>query len=288
MSFIRSFCCAALLASSPIIFATTSSAQENKPENKITVADVNGEAIYLEEVMRLAEKLPAEYRQRPLESYFGGLVDDVIDSRLAAVAGAESGLSENPDVSRLMEVAAMRVLAEAWIAEQVNKAITEDALTATYKLFIADNGSREEVKARHILVPEEATARAIIEKLTGGADFAEIAKTDSTGPSGPNGGDLGYFARGAMVPTFEAAAFELEPGSFTPEPVQTQFGWHIIKVEDKRVATPPSFEEMVPQLRQNLLNQTLGQILEKLRASAQINRRSFEDIRTEAQAAQAQ
>ena len=284
MSFIRSFCCAALLVSSPIIFATTSSAQENK----ITVADVNGEAIYLEEVMRLAEKLPTEYRQRPLESYFGGLVDDVIDSRLAAVAGAESGLSENPDVSRLMEVAAMRVLAEAWIAEQVNEAITEDALTATYKLFISDNGSREEVKARHILVPEEATARAIIEKLTGGADFAEIAKTDSTGPSGPNGGDLGYFARGAMVPTFEAAAFELEPGSFTPEPVQTQFGWHIIKVEDKRVATLPSFEEMVPQLRQNLLNQTLGQILEKLRASAQINRRSFEDIRTEAQAAQAQ
>ena len=161
-------------------------------------------------------------------------------------------------------------------------------MTATYKLFIADNGSREEVKARHILVPEEATARTIIEKLTGGADFAEIAKTDSTGPSGPNGGDLGYFARGAMVPTFEAAAFELEPGSFTPEPVQTQFGWHVIKVEDRRVATPPSFEEMVPQLRQNLLNQTLGQILEKLRASAQINRRSFEDIRTEAQAAQAQ
>ena len=288
MSFIRSFCCAALLVSSPIIFATTSSAQENKPETKITVADVNGEAIYLEEVMRLAEKLPTEYRQRPLESYFGGLVDDVIDSRLAAVAGAESGLSENPDVSRLMEVAAMRVLAEAWIAQQVNAAVTKDALAATYKLFIADNGSREEVKARHILVPEEATARAIIEKLTGGADFAEIAKTDSTGPSGPNGGDLGYFARGAMVPTFEAAAFELEPGSFTPEPVQTQFGWHIIKVEDKRVATPPSFEEMVPQLRQNLLNQTLGQILEKLRASAQINRRSFEDIRTEAQAAQAQ
>ena len=288
MSFIRSFCYAALLASSPIIFATASSTQENKPENKITVADVNGEIIYLEEVMRLAEKLPAEYRQRPLESYFGGLVDDVIDSRLAAVAGAESGLSENSDVSRLMEVAAMRALAEAWIAQQVNEAVTEDALTATYKSFIADYGSPEEVKARHILVPEEATALAIIKKLAGGADFAEIAKTDSTGPSGPNGGDLGYFARGAMVPTFEAAAFELDPGSFTPEPVQTQFGWHIIKVENKRVATPPSFEEMVPQLRQNLLNQTLGRILEELRASAQINRRNFEDIRTEAQAAQAQ
>jgi peptidyl-prolyl cis-trans isomerase C len=198
MSFIRSFCCAAFLASSSIIFTTTSSAQENK----IPVADVNGEVIYLAEVMRLAEQLPDEYRQRPLESYFGGLVDDVIDARLAAAAGAESGLSENADVARLMEVAAMRVLAESWIAQQVNEAITEDALAAAYKLFIADSGSREEVKARHILVPEEATARAIIEKLAGGADFAEIAKTDSTGPSGPNGGDLGYFPRGAMVPTF--------------------------------------------------------------------------------------
>lgn len=288
MSLIRSFCCAALLVSSPIIFATTSSAQENKQENKITVATVNGEKIYLAGVMRLAEQLPAEYRQRPLESYFSGLVDDIIDSRLAAVAGAESGLSENPDISRLMEVAAMRVLAEAWIAQQVNEAVTEDALAATYKLFIADSGLREEVKARHILVPEEATARAIIEKLAGGAEFAEIAKIDSTGPSGPNGGDLGYFARGAMVPAFEVAAFELELGSFTPEPVQTQFGWHIIKVEDKRVATPPSFEEMLPQLRQKLLNQTLGRVLEGLRASAQINRRSFKDIRTEAQAAQVQ
>jgi peptidyl-prolyl cis-trans isomerase C len=283
MSFIRSFCCAAFLASSSIIFTTTSSAQENK----IPVADVNGEVIYLAEVMRLAEQLPAEYRQRPLESYFGGLVDDVIDARLAAAAGAESGLSENADVARLMEVAAMRVLAESWIAQQVNEAITEDALAAEYKLFIADSGSREEVKARHILVPEEATARAIIEKLAGGADFAEIAKTDSTGPSGPNGGDLGYFPRGAMVPTFEAVAFELKPGTFTSEPVQTQFGWHVIKVEDKRVTTPPTFEKIAPQLRQNLLNQNLGRVLEGLRASAQINKRSFDDIRTEAQAAQA-
>ena len=283
MSFIRSFCCAAFLTSSSIIFTTTSFSQENK----IPVADVNGEVIYLAEVMRLAEQLPAEYRQRPLESYFGGLVDDVIDARLAAAAGAESGLSENADVARLMEVAAMRVLAESWIAQQVNEAITEDALAAAYKLFIADSGSREEVKARHILVPEEATARAIIEKLAGGADFAEIAKTDSTGPSGPNGGDLGYFPRGAMVPTFEAVAFELTPGTFTSEPVQTQFGWHVIKVEDKRVTTPPTYEKIAPQLRQNLLNQNLGRVLESLRASAQINKRSFNDIRTEAQAAQA-
>ena len=274
MSFIRSFCCAAFLASSSIIFTTTSFAQENK----IPVADVNGEVIYLAEVMRLAEQLPAEYRQRPLESYFGGLVDDVIDARLAAAAGAESGLSENADVARLMEVAAMRVLAESWIAQQVNEAITEDALAAAYKLFIADSGSREEVKARHILVPEEATARAIIEKLTGGADFAEIAKTDSTGPSGPNGGDLGYFPRGAMVPTFEAVAFELTPGTFTSEPVQTQFGWHVIKVDDKRVLDLPPLDNIRSQLVEIMTSELATQLADELYEKATIRRLSVDKI----------
>ncbi len=284
MNAIRTLCCLALLLSAPVIFATKSIAQDFD----IMVGDVNGEPIFLNEVMRLAEQLPAEYRQRPLESYFGGLVDDVIDSRLAAVAGAKSGLSEDPDIARLMKTAALRVLAEAWIAKEVNASITEEGLKANYDLFLADSTSREEVKARHILVPEEGTALAIIEKLSDGADFVELAKTESTGPSGPNGGDLGYFPRGAMVPAFEAAAFELEPNSFTKEPVQTQFGWHIIKVEDKRIAQAPSFEEMKSKLRQNMLNQNLGRILEELRASAKINRRSFEDIRNDAQAARKQ
>ncbi len=281
MLVIRTLCCFTLLLGAPAIFATKSIAQD--PE--IIVGDVNGEPIFLNEVMRLAEQLPTEYRQRPLESYFSGLVDDVIDSRLAAVAGVESGLSEDPDVARLMKTAALRVLAESWIAKEVNASITEEGLRANYDLFVADNASREEVKARHILVTDEGTARAIIEKLLNGADFAELAKTESTGPSGPNGGDLGYFPRGAMVPTFEAAAFELESNSFTMDPVQTQFGWHIIKVEDKRIAQAPSFEEMKSKLRQNLINQNLGRILEELRASARINRRSFEDIRNDAQAA---
>lgn len=281
---IRTLCYVALLLTSLSIFAPKAISQN--PD--IMVGDVNGEPIFLNEVMRLAEQLPAEYRQRPLESYFDGLVDDVIDSRLAAVAGAESGLSEDPDVSRLMKTAALRVLAEAWIAREVNSSITEEGLKANYDLFVADSASREEVKARHILVQEEGKARSIIEKLSDGADFVELAKSESTGPSGPNGGDLGYFPRGAMVPIFEAAAFELEANTFTTDPVQTQFGWHIIKVEDKRVTQAPSFEEMKSKLRQNMLNQNLGRILEELRASATINRRNFEDVRNDAKAARVQ
>ncbi len=132
---------------------------------------------------------------------------------------------------------------------------------------------------------KKTEAEAIITELKGGADFIELAKTKSTGPSGPNGGDLGYFPRGAMVPAFEVAAFALEAGSFTQEPVQTQFGWHIILVEEKRIAEAPTIEELAPQLRQNLISQNLGRLLDGLRVDAKLERRSFADIRLEAQAA---
>jgi len=143
------------------------------------------------------------------------------------------------------------------------------------------------VRARHILVKDKAEAEAVISELQGGADFAELAKKRSTGPSGPNGGDLGYFPRGAMVPAFESAAFALEAGSFTQTPVQTQFGWHIILVEEKRIAEAPTIEELAPQLRQNLISQNLGRLLDSLRSNARIERRPFADIRLEAQASAA-
>ena len=254
-------------------------------EPKIPVASVNGEDIFLDEVMALTERLPAELRQQPLETYFDRLVDDIIDSRLAAAAGNEAGLAEDPDILRRMSIAAQRVLAEAWIGREIRARVTEADLKAAYDTYIADTGSREEVKARHILVAEKQTAEEIIKQLDGGADFIALAKVKSTGPSGPNGGDLGYFGRGAMVPTFEAAAFALAAGDYSKAPVQTQFGWHIILLEDKRTAEPPSYGELAPQLRQNLISQNLARLLDGLRQDANLSRRSFEDIRNDAQAA---
>ena len=254
-------------------------------EPKIPVANVNGEDIFLDEVMALTERLPAELRQQPLETYFDRLVDDIIDSRLAAAAGNEAGLTEDPDILRRMSIAAQRVLAEAWIGREIRARVTEAELKAAYDTYIADTGSREEVKARHILVAERQTAEEIIKQLDGGADFIALAKEKSTGPSGPNGGDLGYFGRGAMVPTFEAAAFALAAGDYSKAPVQTQFGWHIILLEDKRTAEPPSYAELAPQLRQNLISQNLARLLDGLRQDAKLSRRSFEDIRNDAQAA---
>ena len=257
-------------------------AQEPK---KISVANVNGENIYLEEVMALRDRLPADLRQQPMETYFDRLVDDIIDSRLAAAAGNEAGLTEDPNVLRQMSIAAQRVLAEAWISNKIRKQVTDTELKAAYDTYIADTSSREEVKARHILVAEKQTAEDIISQLEGGADFIALAKEKSTGPSGPNGGDLGYFGRGAMVPAFETAAFDLGIGQHSQAPVQTQFGWHIILLEDKRIAEPPSYAALQPQLQQNLINQNLARLLDGLRQSASFTKRSFADIRKDAQAA---
>ena len=256
-------------------------------QERISVAKLNGEDIYLDEVLRLVEKLPDDIRQQPLETYFDRLIDDIVDSRLAAAAGNEAGLTNDERVIEQMSIAAQRVLAEAWINSELRKSITDEAVQQAYDIFVADEQSRHEVRARHILVKEKAEAEAVIAELQGGADFAELAKKLSTGPSGPNGGELGYFPRGAMVPAFENAAFALAAGSFTQTPVQTQFGWHIILVEEKRIAEAPTIEELAPQLRQNLISQNLGRLLDSLRTNARIERRPFADIRLEAQASSA-
>ena len=258
------------------------SAQE---QPKIPVASVNGEAIFLDEVMTLTDRLPPELRQQPLETYFDRLVDDIIDSRLAAAAGNAAGLTEDPEILRQMSIAAQRVLAEAWISREIRKRVTEQELDTAYQTFVADTGSREEVKARHILVADEQTADQIIAELDGAEDYEALESVKYSGPSVPKGGDLGYLRRGAMVPTFEAAAFELAAGTYSKTPVQTQFGWHVILVEEKRTADAPSYAELVPQLRQNLISQNLARLLDGLRQEAEVSRRPLADIRTDAQAA---
>ena len=135
---------------------------------------------------------------------------------------------------------------------------------------------------------EKQEAVDLIAKLKDGADFATLAQEFSTGPSGPKGGDLGYFGRGQMVPDFEVAAFDLEIGTFTAEPVQTQFGWHVIKLEDKRTQPAPTLEEMRSQIAQGLSQQALARLIEELRKDADIVERSFADVRAEAEAARNQ
>ena len=257
-------------------------------QEKITVGSVNGEAIYLDEVMQLTEQLPEEYRRQPLETYYPNLVSEVANTKLAAIAARDANLQDNELIQDAIRIATERILAEAYFATEMRKIVTEEEIAAAYERFVADQDSREEVSARHILVDEEQAAIDLIAKLNEGADFAALAQEFSTGPSGPKGGDLGYFGRGQMVPDFETAAFALEIGTYTSAPVQTQFGWHVIKLEDKRLAEAPSLDEMRQQIGTSLSQQALARLIEELRKDAVITERSFADVRAEAQAARQQ
>ena len=222
------------LAASAVISATMVTAPlVAMAQERIAVGSVNGSTIYLDEIMAVAQTLPPEYREAGLANLYSQLVDEVANSRLAAEAGRADGLDTDENVASAMKRAADRVLAEAYITDKVSSQIGEEAIQSAYDTFVADSASREQVTASHILVETEDEARAIIGQLNDGADFAELAREKSTGPSGPNGGSLGAFGRGQMVPAFEAAAFSMPVGSYSADPVQTQFGWHVIQVSDK-------------------------------------------------------
>ncbi|WP_298817112.1 peptidylprolyl isomerase [uncultured Roseibium sp.] len=211
-------------------------------EAEITEADLAFAAKDLgQELQRFP---PAQWRQL--------LLDAVVDMELLAQAARQDGLDQDPDFQKQMEFLELQALRNAYLSQKIGEAISDEDLQAAYDAEFADFEGAEEVNARHILVKEKAEAEELIKELDGGADFAELAREKSTGPSGPNGGDLGFFGRGQMVPPFDEAVFALDTGSYTKEPVETQFGWHVIKLEGKRKQEKPAFEEVANGLRQQL------------------------------------
>ncbi len=235
------------------------------------LATVNGDAITRADLQAAYVDLPQQVRQMPLETIEGPLLDQLIDQALLIDEAKERGLESEADVEAAMERAADSILLRALVERTVSETVTEEALQEAYEDEVANAEPAEEVHARHILLESEEDAKAVIAELQGGADFETLARERSTGPSGPNGGDLGYFREGSMVPEFAEAAFSMEPGTYTEEPVQTQFGWHVIRVEDKRTVEP-SFEEMEPQLREALEREVFANLLEDLRGEAEIER----------------
>ena len=280
MKFLTSIAASAVISTTMLVAPLAAMAQE-----RISVGSVNGSTIYLDEIMAVAQSLPAEYREAGLPNLYSQLVDEVANSRLAAEAGRSEGLDGDENIAKAMKLAADRVLAEAYITQKVSAQISDEAIQSAYDTFVADSASREQVTASHILVETEDEAKAIIEQLNDGADFAQLARDKSTGPSGPNGGSLGAFGRGQMVPAFEAAAFAMPVGSYSADPVQTQFGWHVIQVSDKGVEPAPSLDQMREQITANLSRQSFARVVESLRAGATIEIRSYDDVVAEAQSA---
>ena len=245
------------------------------PETTV-VAKVGSETVYLVEVLRMAEQLPEQYRRLPLSTVYPNLLQRAVDARLVARAGRKAGYAEHALVKERLRVVEGQIISEVYLKERIGDAITEEMLQEAYTKRNQGQSGGEELKARHVLVDSEAEAREIIGELEGGADFATLASERSTGPSATSGGDLGWFGREQMVPEFSDAAFSLESGRFTSEPVKTQFGWHVILVEDRRETAPPSFDEMRQQLAGQLSQERLIAMLEDLRTQDDVTLFSYD------------
>lgn len=247
-------------------------------QNIPIVANVNNEDISLETMIHAMNELPPEIQSQPFMSYYEDLLERVIDIKLFAQEGKKMKLDEEPSVRAAIDFVIEKVLMQAFLSKYVQENIKEENLKASYNNFIADETSREEIKASHILMDTENEAIDVINMLNDGDDFAELAKSKSTGPSGPSGGDLGWFKRGQMVPPFEKAAFSLNKNEITQRPVQTQFGWHVIKIFDKRIPEAPSYESMKSKLIQDLERKIVSKKIQDLRNDALIEKLSSSEL----------
>lgn len=258
----------------------TSLAQNTDIQDNVAkvVATIDGEDITLNLVMAMMRQLPPQYRDQPFDVLYHPVLDDIIDTRLAAREAEQSGIADDPLIRELAERAYDRVMAEAWISITIKQQITDDMIEARYAELMDDISSREEIRARHILVTSEEDAKAIIERLDDGEDFATLAKELSTGPSAPNGGDLGYFRRGDMVPSFSDAAFDLDIANYSKNPVESDYGWHVIKIEDRRVNDLPPLELIRQQLVEVMTAEQATILADELYKKATIRRLGLDQL----------
>lgn len=258
------------LAAAPAMAETAAPA--DAPPDQQVLATVNDRPITLADVADAVEGLPEEYRGMPQAVLAPLLLDQLISQRVVADAARAAGIDRSEPFRRRMARTEEAALAQAYVSQRLETLLTDQALRALYQTEIADKPAGFRVCARHILVRTEAEAKAAITEIGRGADFATVAKDRSTDGSRAQGGDLGCFGKEDMVAPFAEAAFALQPGEVTPAPVQTQFGWHVIKVERREDLPKPSFEQAAPRLRRELAEASINAIVEQLRSAAKVER----------------
>ena len=253
-----------------IVFLSGSDAVAQNQISEGTVATVDGIAITYNDVSLVEDELMAVYGQLPEEQRFQTLVGYMVNRILASEAAKKAGLENDDDVAKIRAFMERKALQDVYIAKMLMERVREEDVTAYYDKEIKNGPVEEEVHARHILLDNREAADAVVADLENGADFAALAKERSKGPSGPSGGDLGYFSKQAMVPAFSDAAFKLAAGETSP-PVQTQFGWHVIRVEDRRNRPVPPFDRVRDQIYQLLISEAQRDIYDEMRAKASVD-----------------
>jgi peptidyl-prolyl cis-trans isomerase C len=242
-----------------------------EPDPATVVATLNGVPITLADLDAMAADFGDALAQFAPEERTQALIDAVVNLRLMYQQAEAMALDQTPAFQAQIEMLRQRALQNAYVQQVVADQITEEAIRARYDAEVALMDLPEEVHARHILVATEAEALDIITQLNAGADFATLAAQRSidTG-TGMQGGDLGWFAEGEMIQEFEDAAFAIEPGTVGQVPVPTQFGWHVIKVEERRTQPAPDYEENKELIRQIIFREAYLDEAARLRAAADV------------------
>jgi peptidyl-prolyl cis-trans isomerase C len=238
------------------------------------VATVNGVDITMGHMIVVRSGLPDQYRDLPDEVLFKGILDQVIQQTVLA---QEAGDRIPGRVRLALENEQRSLMAAEHMDSVLADAVTRASLETAYEAKYANAAPENEFDASHILVETEEDAKALVATLEGGADFAELAKEKSTGPSGPRGGALGWFGKGQMVPEFEQAVIGMDDGAIST-PIKTQFGWHVIKLNATRSMNTPEMEDVREELEQEVRMQVVDRYISELIGSATISRTPAADI----------
>ena len=245
----------------PALGAVTAQPTTPTPDQPIqgatdpVVGSVEGHLLYLSELGRAAQTLPEALRNMPFETLYPVLLDRMIDHQAVVMMARRKGLEDNPQVKRDIQAAIERILEGALLSEEAAPKITEQAIQARY--------NRQYVNR---------PARKVIDDLQKGADFATLAKLVSKDPDASKGGDIGFFRREQVWPGFADVAFALQPGQVSPNPIRNEFGWHVIKVEERRLVAPPSYSDVHDTLRQEIIGQAVQQTIDQARAQMVIHK----------------
>lgn len=256
--------------------AETAAGEESEiePGNPV-VARVGDKEIRRMDVFNYIQSLPQETRKLPLEQLFPAALEQVINAAVINQKTQNVNLEQDPRVQKQLEAARQNIMRTVYLEKKVEEKLTEDRLKEAYEKYKAGFPDIQEVQARHILVKEKDKAKELIKDLKDGADFAALARENSIDGTAETGGEVGWFAKTDVVPEFAEAAFALDEGEMTQKPVETEFGYHVIRVEGKRKRPVPPFAEAKPFLEAQLRRVVLDEIIQGWREQADIDRYSI-------------